>query len=709
MRAADVDGWLDYTLTLDDERHIERTVDAFTSMQPLGSGSTEQYAGTLVLPPQIDGFYWGSGSTQQKTILPSTEQTPLATDGDLVLLRHDRLAATGYWRKDHELLSPSISQLIEDDMIQETSFGTASTAGNFSTLRCRVHLASSSSGTDYEVQGFTLSTVRLTTREANLNLLREVAAGRRQSSLNLWVLWSTSTGPTMTSVVGHMPSHAPTDVMPLHIGGAMPNSTTGIASGMHPFELTRDIYDELGVRYSTAAMANLIADDVYGRHWWRIKGPTKAADWLDENIYKPFGVVPFQQSSDGKIAPASIRAPVSSDVSGATTSLPELTASQVAWPHPTWRHSDDVLVTRLRFHYLLEDRVKSFNAIPDNRDDYGADWIKEEPENTTRDHDRISQLGVHEMDITLHGVHVPPSDIPNLPFAEPGKIADSVSRDFFTRYGDGAITGTLTPMSTLPAIVAGTYYRLNVPTFFNPATGSRGGERVIQAMTPIHTPGGPRVDWLDAGPAVDPLSAPTVALAASTGDPKHSIIVTIGGLSSGARYAVKTGLTTSKLDQVLHGTTANLTRQINSLPSGRTVYASGRQSMEGRITSAWSTQVNQATSAITGPTNLASSSVTGNTAVMSWTVGDTDYPVEFLLDQSSTCPSGDWGVIAALEPGSNTLKIDGLVLDSTHCTGVRHRDSFGGRSDSTSLSVQTTTDPEDAPAIDGIDIIAGVR
>jgi hypothetical protein len=709
----------DWQVTVDDERYIERTAYIFNDLQPISSNaSTEKYAGTLVMPPEVDGLYFHDYTTDQHgTTRPSTDSTQISTDGNLVLLNHDRLPGTGFFRTDHELIGPSIVSLIKNDTVPDTSFSSTAGAGNFRTLRCRIQLASSSSGTDYEVQGFTLTTERLTNWAANAQLLDDIAAGRRQGNLRPWVLWSTSTGPTISSAVLHMPTHEPTEHMPLHVGGrnsSLSASSSGfeilVEGGFNPFEFTRDIYDSLGIRYSTDALQNLIDDNSYGRHWWRLKSPALAYEWLEDNIYGPLGVVPFQQTSDGKVAPRSIRAPRSSDVGDAVSTLSELTASNVAWPHPTWRQMTEDIVTRLRFEYIDEDRLGSFNTVLDNRDDYGADWIKENIRSITRDHDRIDNVGVHEREFLLHGVHFPGGQISGiLPAADPDRLADALSRDFFTRYGDGPIVGELVPLTTAVGIAPGVYYRLTVPTFFNPTTQGRGGTRVVQAISVTHTAAGPKVDWLDAGPSANPLATPTIALSCSTGNPKHALQVVVGSLTSGSKYEVDFGPTTSQFDRVLTGTSSELTRSIAPLPSGRTYYARARQTQEGKITSNWTTEASKATDAITGPSALATSSVTGNTVQLFWTVGDTDYPVEVLVDQASTCPSNNWNVSRDLVPGSNEAKIDRLTLNSTHCVGVRHRDQYGGRSDSTSASIETTTDPEDSPLLDGLDIIVGIK
>ena len=49
-----------------------------------------------------------------------------------------------------------------------------------------------------------------------------------------------------------------------------------------------------------------------------------------------------------------------------------------------------------------------------------------------------------------------------------------------------------------------------------------------------------------------------------------------------------------------------------------------------------------------------------------------------------------------------------MALDSTHCAGLRYGDLFGGYSTMATISIATTTDPEDAPAPQSLYIIEGV-
>jgi hypothetical protein len=155
------------------------------------------------------------------------------------------------------------------------------------------------------------------------------------------------------------------------------------------------------------------------------------------------------------------------------------------------------------------------------------------------------------------------------------------------------------------------------------------------------------------------------------------------------------------------GTTSSLTVTLDELASGTTYHARVRAYQANRIGSTWSASTNEATEALTAPTALASSSVTANTAELHWSNQETDYNLEFHLDQSATCPSSGLAFMRQIEAGTNMTKLEGLTLNTTHCAGLRYYDIFGGYSTMSSLSIQTTTTPAVAPNMADLMVFVG--
>ncbi|MHC4093370.1 MAG: hypothetical protein ACYSVY_24380, partial [Planctomycetota bacterium] len=528
----DVESW---TVTVDDELLIAREAEIFTDMRPLGSGSTAKYAGTRIFPPGIDGTYrkW---HIQQPVSRGGqmARQGVLSTDGNLVEIDMDACSLLG-WPQSESQLTPNIQTLLTEDLKPELDFSNTATAGNFNTLRCRIKLDASSSGTDYEIQSFNLGNgIRADNSDkltAFYNFYRFL--GHHDFYIGAWVVWSTSTGPTIASATVHAPGHEPTEYLPLHIGGGedLFSGQATTAEGYHPFSLVKDIYDELNVRYSTD-IQNLIDNTDYGRQWWRITGKANAFEWLTEHIYRPNGVVPFT-GNDGKLQHRSIRVPRSTDVNDDITSIPLFDASNSAWPHPGARQMQDAMATRINFTWLNEQHLdKPFEWLSEEVDwqTYGQDGIRAAPMLVTRDYDRIAQLGIKEIDVPLHGIH---AWVDNSNFLDARRAVEAVKRDIFERYGDGALSGTLTPLTTAVAVVPGSFYRLNIPTVFTPNSQGRGGTMVVQALSVSENPDGQKMEWLWAGPALSPLVTPGIALAAATSDPKHGAKLTVSSLSSG--------------------------------------------------------------------------------------------------------------------------------------------------------------------------------
>lgn len=720
-----------YDVTLHDERLLERTEKVFTQLGAVvGSGSSSEFAGTFLVPPGIDGEYGGFGFEYKLVTLTAAG----STEGNLVKVHPDKVIFDGLLVDHASIVPPEVLEIIRNDLKESIQGGTtealnpATTVGNFNNLRCRID------GVDREVFGFGRDRPRnIDELTAAFEVLGE------DNNLQVWVVWSTSTGQPSSEARLHMSTGEPTALMPLHVGGER---------GIHPFQFAQNIYEEIGVRFSTAAMQALIDNTFYGLARWRIKGPEIAANWLEEHVYKPYGVVPFIDA-DGKIAPKSIFLPRSSDLAGDVATLPLFQTSGVG-AQPTWQHSARDQVTTIRVKYTQESilpisvvtRIQTgggaFSGLRqvrfaniDNPSGFGADLIREEERDITFDHD-ITFPGTREVDYTLDSVH-----FRGFPFGVGGqvitigalKFARFLEREVFNRFGDGPIRGSLVPTSSgssSQALSGGDFIRINMPTFPDPETRTRGGIRIVQILSAIQGDV-PEFDWLDVAPSTlvgsteSPiLSAPTVQLTSSTSSPKHSLIADITALTTGAKWQLQMAVstagepaTTSPLWRAeAIGTTANSTGiVVSNLLANSSNWGRARQTAPNRITSDWSTAAQKDTAALLAPSNLAVSSITSRSAKATWDVGEPSGIVEIHLDQSSTCATATLRIYQSLRAGSNFINVFGLSPDSTHCIAVRHRDDFGGFSDFSNKvsfeSLVAATSRDTAPAIKAFALTQG--
>lgn len=711
-----------YNVTIDDERTIERTAEIFTEVETT-MGSTSLYAGTRVLPPGVNGT-WRQFSPGFNWFYAPYTLTEHTTVGNFSLIAHEALVYNGELRTDDEVLSamPEIVALITDDLKDTIDLTTdqagGSTSGAFDTLRCYVN------GAAREVIGFTLSQSSSSfpaQRESITDELRKLASGEKTGDLNVWVLSTASLGSSTTAYL-YMPTHEPTAAMPLHIGGGY-NWQTGATDplGIRPFQLVQDIYDEIGVIYSTSVMQGLINDPRFGFYNMRITQKYNAAQFLEDHVFKPLGVVPTVNAT-GAVAPILIVTPESSDVAGDTTGLPLFGSTNTAWPHPDWYHADPV--TRIKFHTKSYSLGRPFDIGPTvifgnlistgarATIGHGLDFVVEHEREVVREHDRIDQMGVHEISMAFDGFLFWSELDYQVPW-DARQRAETLAEQIFSRHGDGSVRGTLVPLTSSDRPDVGDYVRLSIPTFPTANTTGRGGGRVVQIVSITEQAEGPVCEWLDAGPELQPLSAPSVSLAPSATLPKHRLTATISSLTSGASYelALASGGSapgsTGNWASIATGTTDDLTLTIDSLASGTTYHARVKAYQVNRIASTWSGADSTETETLTAPSGLASSSVTGNTAILYWTDNEPDYGSELHLDESATCPSSGLELARRMEKGTAQTKLEALTLDTTHCVGLRYYDIFGGYSTMSGLSIQTTTTPEVAPNMADLMILAG--
>jgi hypothetical protein len=420
-----------YQVTFDDERMLERNYKVFQQLQATtyaeDNGTDGLYSAPNIIPPGLASNF--AGLRPQIYVRPSCGV--IGSTGNYELYAIDSLLATiGVYA--HNLLTPYVVQTIDDDVKEDAVYDANSTSGNFNTLRAVVQ--STSGEGIYEVAFITDNVVSGPIRAFGGDFTQLKRAKMNEARWLYAVIVSTGTFTAIDGMQLRMPTHEPTNQMPLLIGGN---------GGIHPFELVRDLYDEAGVRYSTT-LTDLIDNKEYQTAWWRIQRPATLSRWLEDNIYQPYGVAPFIDNA-GNVAPRSIRLPRTSDVSNDITTLPLLDETNVAWPHPSWHHEE--LVTRLRFEYDILKTIDHTALLrgDESWSDFGVDLIAPTEAEIVKDHDRIDDFGVHEMTVAFKGLHyrdtvVIPGIVGRTGYSRFGvdHWAAHVAQDVFQRFGDGA-------------------------------------------------------------------------------------------------------------------------------------------------------------------------------------------------------------------------------------------------------------------------------
>lgn len=598
-------------------------------------------------------------------------------------------------------------QSIIDSIIADKKAGVsyASTSvGNFNNLRLRILYTGNPPGAltavqqDYEIRDFPNYT-----EAENVRLYDEPISALRDRPAHLHVAVEFLNNTTAVSMSANTAGR-----VDAYLYFATPAAAAfgnpyflGSSSGIHPMQLLQDVLDGTyggeAIRYSTAAFddgagGGLLNDPTYGLTHWIITEPANEAAWLETNIYQPYQVIPFIDEQ-GRVAPKSVALPNSDTVDPNT--LFTFTAASLS-EHPTWMHSARDIVTVLRVHYLTEveavepgleghvpqkaahGRLADHEIRPGSTPPppeaiiYGIETHRAVIE---KRHDRVDQYGERVLNIQLNGVHK--SDA-----AE--RAAEFLSREFFQRFGDGPMEGTLKALSTAESVDPGDFAKVTLATFPNPNSQARGGTRIVQVLSRAYEPDGPAFTWLDAGPDLAVLSTPTITLAVSTTDARHYLEATLGTVSTAGTCVVQIAQSTASS---IPGSTSSLWRTMVSSASSSGVYAVGpvdsgsyfwgraRNHAPQRIRSEWgNSTVNVNTSELDPPDSIATSSVTQGTAVIRWNYStvNADSPVEVLLDDNSaldTFTDTTGTVMSAHTPNSGFLAWSGGASTSLRIVG----------------------------------------
>lgn len=680
-----------YFFEMQDERLIERNTTIF-----LGSNTTR------ILPAGLDApwlVYQGGVWTSYRSDLDGS-----ATNYNWVGQNSDGTEVV-----DPLGIPEFMWDLIEADVVDAPAAGQ----GNFRTLRCNVN------GVDREIISFNGSP-----GHDPLKLLRD------RPGLQVWAFrldFADSDGFDREIVI-HMKSLDPSSELPLHIGGR---------EGIDAFTLVKNIYDGAyqpgtpqTVRYELNAFSayhpstnpNGLVDNprFQKQHFWP-RGPENMAEWLDDNIYGPLGVVAFVNAAN-ELSPRIVTMPAVDQVAD-PDALPELTPATLSAPHPSWSNEgrEQVTVVKVHFEYAIAPSAIRLSGggglfggllnpgllLPTaGGQDSGADLLVQKTRTIVHEHDRATDIRVtHE--ITVRGIHRP---------LEQARFAKAYALAMFERFGDGPVYTDAVPLAAVSDVAEGAWVRINLPGSF-PAlqNQSRTGSRIAQVIERVLSAGDlrPRYKLLEGGANDQPLSTPAISLAANSDDPENAIDATISGLSAGERYEIHLAVGASEPTegdpdwqyQTIKGT-ANETITVRGMPAGSTIWGRVRATAPNRISSDWSSADSQATTGLTAPSTVLAAGITGDEATVTWTNGEPNFDV--MLDVI-TDPGGVQVVAPIRLPaGTTRWKLTGLALSTDYTVRVWHADDFGGESTKGTDDFSTTGTATTLPKPRGLRVLVGV-
>jgi len=611
-------------------------------------------------------------------------------------------------------------ELIIDDLInRQPTLGSQSARlqiGSFRDLRMRVE---GSDSTDYLVVGFG-SLLGVAPHPNPVLALEENGMNGRDNEMICWFTASSGILPGNASSGSfdcylHMMGREPSEDLPLHLGGR---------DGIHDAQLLLNLYEGT---YSTAGAplpyistaawsgsTGLLALSRVPRVY-RITESGNLGAWTEDNIFGPGQIYGFVDGR-GLIAPRDAALPAD-PVDWSSTGMFTFTGANCIDPHPSFSHVREQLFTVVNLPYDLW--IEGYTRESST---YNNDLVRVFPRNelleSTRGTAQSRGRFVYDPPFRPGFTGVQLSNGSNFDM-----WAEGWKRDFFDRFEDGAIGGeihTLAGSSLLP----GGFVNINLETYPTLNTQTRGGTRTVQLTAKEVYPDRYVYSYLDGGPALQALNAPTIALttfAAGNIDPHHSLKVNVGAISSqGAGYdlqiansATLPGASAAAwrpqglfiTDGIAHNTTPTL----SNLPSGSTWWARARATKSHRVRSAWTNSTKKATQAMGAPTNInvATSQINAPEATVSWSVStstalgaDQYRPLTVHWDPSSVAPISSTNPnIVTLPAGSLQYTMTNLAANSTYTVGVRLFDrtlpylntsSMGGVGPSDSTTFETS-------------------
>lgn len=337
---------------------------------------------------------------------------------------------------------------------------------------------------------------------------------------------------------------------------------------------------------------------------------------------------------------------------------------------------------------------------------------------------RTIDLGERKLELDARGIRSAENErtagVPRREYVE--RVIRQIVADAKGPFIGGAQYAYLTCRRTANAAAAvpGTWHVVDVDALPDPATGLRGGPRLM--LCTDREEDGPRLrlDFLDAG-ANSVAVPPTLSgLAADAGDPYGAVAYTVTLNASGERVVVQAAVTatsegtrpaeTSELWAPLAVVAETGARADRVTAAGQRVWLRARtESGEGdkhQLPSAWAFPSGAGyadLSAVGAPTALAVPSATVSTATITFTPADATSEVEVLLWEGGVPTWEDHMVVRRLTPGSTGLTLTHLKGPSTtYGLAVRHRRPDGQVSAVAQTTFATSATPAAVPRPAGL-------
>jgi hypothetical protein len=676
-----------FRVTVEDERTLERQTNIFTTNT------------TRLFPAGVHAIYgpFGPPSALNYELRASTASA-----------KWRRLK----WSVSNQEPTGLIRDALADDVVADPHIASASTVtGLFRHARIRLN------GVDYPIRNFP-SRDMLDYNAYVQDPLKAFTEEPDATALYVWVGMPSGFSTAGQGAFLHAMTLPPTDLMPLHIGGRSGRTLQDTIVAVYNGD-----YSSSGAklpRYSTAALDSLPRDV---RVRYRLTGPMDMAEWLEDFVYMPHGLVP-SVNSDGQVIIKQTFWP------GSTSAITySYTGANLA-EHPTWSHQGREQVTRVKVRYTVETFaqgkiIRFTNPLLSNPTQIqqltlrgpALDRLEVVEREHPVEHDLSTRFKPREVELLGHGWHR--TNTANPVNADQDQVAikngTKYGRELLNRFGDGPVYGSLMGLTSAESVEPGDWVKVTLGTYPNPSVPGRGGTRFVQVFGRTDQPDGPTHDYLDGGAANNPLTSPSITLSTSTADSRHQVRVTLGSITAGgyaecqiAASSTTPAATSTKWTAGFTTDTTGVT-PINQRASGTKYYGRARNQHINRIPSAWVVSTGKTTASLTAPSGLGSTGINGAGFTALWSIGTVGYPLEMFIDTSTAAAFSTANQLARLPAGTRRYVVSGgLALDTTYAWGVRHIDLYGGASTAPRVKFATSTVAPASPTMLGLEtLLAG--
>lgn len=558
-------------------------------------------------------------------------------------------------------------------------------------------------------------TLRAFLPQVTLNLISSIAAPT--TARNPYIYGSITSGPTSG---GSIVAPSANQELLVRVIARDVSERAPVYFDLHPVEVVTKLYDSVNIPYKSDAgrgvgswqwMVDQLGPDT--RLAARITEPTNLGQFLESAIFGPFGL-------SARTNLQGVREFILTRKIGSVVPTVSITTADVVGDtvSDAFVLDESTVCTQVRYAYrILSEPV----LTDDSNNPPPPDGIVESENVTLIASGDTTTFSTREVAYTIPGmVHQADSFTPAM-----DALILGVEQEVFARFKRGAPVYQIPVLGTSGAALLNVGDECLIDVSYVPNVGYRIGEstvgaRVAQVVRRDETPVGPIFKLVDSGPALQLSTLPTLTIAASTGAPQTVARFTITNASTlntagaGVELEWATGSTTPTTNGTLFtryaaGAIPTAAVSLPNVVPGSKVYVRARSVSSLNRPSAWSAWASVTLTNWTAPSGVTIGTPTAESFPVSWTNGESNYPVNVYLAPGSTAPS-DWGpyLVRSFPAGSTQTTVRGLAASTAYIVGVAHLDPATGATTSVATDTDSTaaSNPLTAPAITWFTTIA---